>query len=146
MPLADLPLGSTFPMFGISKNSDYSSLDRISAGLLLLGTLSIQAGTSNLDSMSKIRSIRRSLSSLADQLLRNDPLTASLSVKSTTRRQLRSTFQLLRAPRTAIISSYWIMVRCPLDVMPSMTFSSTSTLKRDRYSPSMFMANPPGPL
>ena len=41
----------------------------------------------------------------------------------------------LRAPRTAIISSSWMIVRCPLDIIALMTFFSTSVLKNDNCSP-----------
>ena len=43
MPLAHLPLGSTFPKDQLPPRTVTTSLDKISAGLLGLGTLSIQA-------------------------------------------------------------------------------------------------------
>ena len=60
-----------------------TSLDNVSAGLLWLGTLSIQTGKLNSDSISKIELKSLSLSVFADQLLRKAPRTDSLSVKRT---------------------------------------------------------------
>ena len=75
-------------------NSATTSLDKISEGLLWLGTLSIQTGTSKPLSTWKMAPTILSRSSLADQLLRKAPLTASLSVNRTTRLELISSFQL----------------------------------------------------
>ena len=75
-PSATQPPGTTFPNDQLPLSWAVTTpLDKTSAGLVWLGT----------HSMSKIMSIRRSLSSLADQLLTKDPPTALLSVNSTTR-------------------------------------------------------------
>ena len=105
--------------------------DKMSEGLLWLGTLSIQTGTSKSLSTWKMTPIILSLSSFADQLLRNAPRTASLSVNSTTRQVLISSFQTFMAASTAIISSPWMTVFWPLAIISSNVPVSTSTLKND---------------
>ncbi len=54
--------------------------------------------------------------------------------------------QLLEAPTTAIISSSWMMVRWPEDIIEPTTFFSTSVLKKNSCSPAMLRTNPPRPL
>ena len=71
---------STFVAF---RNLVTTSLDNTSAGLLWLGTLSIQTGKLKSDSISNMEFKSLSLSVLADQLLRKAPRTDSLSVKRT---------------------------------------------------------------
>ena len=135
-PLAALPLGSTF------RKDQLPPFWRFPKQWLPLLT----KGQQGCFGQGPVRSIRRSLSSLAYQLLRKDPLTASLSVNSTTRCRRSSSCQLLMAPRTAIISSSWMIACCPLDVMASITFFSTSVLKKDSCSPGMLVTTPPRPL
>ena len=79
-----ISLGST-SVLSAPLNSAIVSLDKMSEGLLWLGTLSIQTGTSNSLSIWKMMLISLSLSSFADQLLRKEPRTASLSVNRATR-------------------------------------------------------------
>ena len=105
--------------------------DKMSEGLLWLGTLSIQTGTSKSLSTWKMRLINLSLSSLADQLLRKAPRTASLSVDKTTRQVLIISFHPLTAASTAIISKSWMTVFWPFDIISSKVAVSTLTLKND---------------
>ena len=66
-----------------------TSLDRTSEGLLWLGTLFIHKEMSNSFSTLKMKPIMSSLSSLADHVLRKEPLTDSLSVNKTARLDFR---------------------------------------------------------
>ena len=65
--------------FSAPSNSDTVSLGSTSEGLLWLGTLSIHKGASKFSSTWKMRLIMSSLSLFADQVLRKEPRTASLS-------------------------------------------------------------------
>ena len=79
--------GLTFT-FSAPSSSRTVSLDKMSEGLLWLGTLSLHSGTSKFSSTWKIRLIILSRSSFADQLLRKEPRTTSLSVNKTVRQFL----------------------------------------------------------
>ena len=84
------------------------SLDSMSAGLLWLGTLSIQTGKLNRDSISNMEFKSLSLSVLADQLLRKAPRTDSLSVNNRILWTVALSCQHLKAHKTANIS--WLRV------------------------------------
>ena len=94
------------------SNSDTVSLDSTSEGLLWLGTLSFQRGTSNSSSNWKMTLIVSSLFSFefADHVLRKEPRTDSLPVNKTTRLVFSKLRQDFMAAKTAIISSGWMTV------------------------------------
>ena len=115
--------GSTSTLLALPKTMT-TSLDKTSAGFPWLRTRLIQLGWLNSASILRMTSMRRSLPPLADQLVRKDPSTASLSVKGTPEQGLIISRQLLGAPRTAIISSSWMMVHWLLDTMVSNAVSS----------------------
>ena len=101
--------------------------------VIWLGTLSIHKGTSNSSSTLKMTLIMSSLSSLADHVLSKEPRTDSLSVNKTTRLDFRKLRQDFMAAKTAIISSSWMTVSCPLDSMSSSVSLSTAMPPRPQY-------------
>lgn len=120
--------GVHFDPFCHPKLCDYTSLDKRSAYTR------------------KITSIILSPSLLADQLLRKAPLTASLPGKKTTRQVLTKLCHTLTDANKAIISSSWMTVLCPLDIMSESVFLSTSVLKKDNCYPDILTIKPPSPL
>ncbi len=137
--------GSTSTLVAL-PNLVTTSLDNMSAGLLWLGTLSIQSGKLNSDSISNIEFKSLSLSVLADQLLRKAPRTDSLSVKRTILWIVAFSCQHLKAHKTANISSSCMIVRWPLETIASTISFSTLALKNDGQSPCISMMRPPIPL
>ena len=137
--------GSTSTFVAFPKIAT-TSLDNMSAGLLWLGTLSIQTGKLNNDSISKMEFKSLSLSVLADQLLRKAPRTDSLSVKRTVLWIVAFSCQHLKAHKTANISSSCMIVRWALETIASTISFSTLALKKAGRSLCVSIMRPPTPL
>ena len=140
-----ISLGFTRTLSAPSKTAT-TSLDKTSEGLLWLGTLSIHRGMSKPSSTSKMTLIMSSLLSLADHVLRKEPLTDSLSVNRTTFRDFKKLCHDLTAARTAIVSNSCITVFCPLDMISSNVSLSTLSLKKNKVFFDMSTTMPPRPL
>ena len=117
---------------------------KTSEGLLWLGTLSIHKGMSKPSSTSKMTLIMSSLLSLADHVLRKEPLTDSLSVNRTAFRDFRKLCHDLTAARTAIISNSCMTVFCPLDMISFNVSLSTVSLKKTKSSLTCLLPCPRG--
>ena len=144
---SDFQISRTFTLtLSAPSKTDTTSLDKTSEGLLWLGTLSIHKGMSNPSSTSKMTLIMSSLLSLADHVLRKEPLTDSLSVNKTTFRDFRKLCHDLTAAKTAIISNSCMTVFCPLDIISSNVSLSTASPKKNKVFFDMSTTMPPRPL